>query len=345
MPSSVEIADLVLRGAAAGVLFLQMLHFIFGRTDAVVRALAAALSFSLICYVLVSSPVLQSGIGPVGDALRFPPVVVPFLFWWTFLALFDDGFRWRNWHVVPLLLVLLPVFVPDRFAGAGLFRGAVVAALYVHLVVVAIRTAATDLDEPRRHFRRWFLVFSALLGLVITAVELSVGDGPLPAWVFPMHAAAILLLSVAFALWSMRLRERLWEGGRRAPTRKEDGLSAAEKALLVRLNSGMDSEMWRREGLTIGGLAEELGAPQHRLRRVINQGLGYRNFTAFMNERRIAAACAILSDPQSAETPILTIAFDCGYASLGPFNRAFRSIVGESPTEYRRRKLDEAGQN
>ncbi len=345
MQTWIETFDHVLRGAGIGVLCLQLLRFITVRSIAVAQVLASALCLSLICYILVSSPMLRDEIGPAAKAIRYLPVFVPFLFWWTFLAIFDDGFRWRGWHVIPLLLVVLPVFAIDRVAGAGLFRGAVVAALYVHLVLIAVRTAAADLDEPRRHFRRWFLIISALLGLVITAVEVTVEDGPLPAFVFPLHAAAILLLSTVFALWSMRLRDELWAGGQRARTREENGLSAAENALLLRLNSGMDAEIWRREGLTIGRLAEELGAPEHRLRRVINQGLGYRNFTAFMNERRISAACAILSDAQSAETPILTIAFDCGYSSLGPFNRAFRSIVGESPTEFRRRKLNEAGQN
>jgi len=33
--------------------------------------------------------------------------------------------------------------------------------------------------------------------------------------------------------------------------------------------------------------------------------------------------------------PILTIALDAGFGSLAPFNRAFRSHTGCTPTEYR----------
>ena len=36
------------------------------------------------------------------------------------------------------------------------------------------------------------------------------------------------------------------------------------------------------------------------------------------------------------EVPILTIALDAGFASLGPFNRAFKAETGLTPTEYRR---------
>jgi AraC-like DNA-binding protein len=35
--------------------------------------------------------------------------------------------------------------------------------------------------------------------------------------------------------------------------------------------------------------------------------------------------------------PVLTIAMDSGFQSLGPFNRAFKADTGLTPTEYRRR--------
>lgn len=345
MQSWIDTTDVLLRGAGAGVLALQFVRFLGMRSFSLAPVFAAALCFSLICYILVSSPELQTEFGSAGRTIRFVPVLVPFLFWWTFLAIFDDGFHWRNWHLVPLLLVVVPVLMIDRISGAEIFRGGVAATLYIHLLVVAVRTASIDLDESRRNFRRWFLGLSALVGLVITAVEVIIADGPLPGIVFPLQSAAVFCLSIAFALWSMPLRQGLWAAGPTVAKPSDADLSAAERALLVRLNTEMDAQVWRREGLSIGQLADELGAPEHRLRRVINQGLGYRNFTAFMNERRIKAACAMLSDPALAETPVLTVAFDCGYSSLGPFNRAFRTIVGESPTEFRRRNLGGAGHN
>ncbi|MBS0401235.1 MAG: helix-turn-helix domain-containing protein [Proteobacteria bacterium] len=35
------------------------------------------------------------------------------------------------------------------------------------------------------------------------------------------------------------------------------------------------------------------------------------------------------------DLPILSIALECGYGSIGPFNRAFRQRFGMTPTEYR----------
>lgn len=44
----------------------------------------------------------------------------------------------------------------------------------------------------------------------------------------------------------------------------------------------------------------------------------------------------MLSDPAKMSVTILEIGYDVGFASIGPFNRAFRAEVGHSPTEYRR---------
>jgi AraC-like DNA-binding protein len=96
---------------------------------------------------------------------------------------------------------------------------------------------------------------------------------------------------------------------------------------------------YRQEGLTIAGLARQLGLPEYRLRRLINQGLGYRNFNSFVNHYRIAEAKAALGDAQQVEVPVLTIALDAGFSSLGPFNRAFKAETGTTPTDFRRASL------
>ena len=75
--------------------------------------------------------------------------------------------------------------------------------------------------------------------------------------------------------------------------------------------------------------------PEYRLRRLINQALGYRNFNSFLNHYRIEEVKAALADPAQAAVPILTMALDAGFSSLGPFNRAFKAETGLTPSEYR----------
>ena len=108
-------------------------------------------------------------------------------------------------------------------------------------------------------------------------------------------------------------------------------------ALLATLTRRMpDEALYRREGLTIGTLARILGTQEHLLRRVINRHLGYRNFNDFLHSYRIREACARLRSTGEGRRPVLSIALDLGYNSIGPFNRAFKTRIGMTPTEFRR---------
>jgi AraC-like DNA-binding protein len=107
--------------------------------------------------------------------------------------------------------------------------------------------------------------------------------------------------------------------------------------LLRRLEQLMTKErIFRQEGMTIGALASRLAVSEERLRRAINEGLGYRNFNAFINHYRLEDAKAALSDPSQRDVPVLTIAMDAGFQTLGLFNRAFKADTGMTPTEYRK---------
>jgi len=117
---------------------------------------------------------------------------------------------------------------------------------------------------------------------------------------------------------------------------------ADQKLVDALLRLMADERVYRKENLTIGTLATKLGIPEYRLRRLINQRLGYRNFNTFLNNHRIAEAKAALADPTQAEVPVITIAMDAGFQSLGPFNRAFKETTGVTPSEYRRGRASAA---
>ena len=63
---------------------------------------------------------------------------------------------------------------------------------------------------------------------------------------------------------------------------------------------------------------EAFGLPPHR----------------YLLTRRIEKATSLLRD---TDLPIIEIAFQTGWGSLGTFGRTFRDITGESPGEFRRR--------
>ncbi|MCB1556414.1 MAG: AraC family transcriptional regulator [Alphaproteobacteria bacterium] len=80
-------------------------------------------------------------------------------------------------------------------------------------------------------------------------------------------------------------------------------------------------------------LARELEVPESRLSKVINLHYG-KTFPQLLNERRVSDSCYFL---EHTETSIKKIALECGFNSIGSFNRVFRQIMHESPGEYRNR--------
>jgi AraC-like DNA-binding protein len=117
-----------------------------------------------------------------------------------------------------------------------------------------------------------------------------------------------------------------------------------DPTLLASLEQLMSVDrVYREENLTVGALAQKLSIPEHALRKLINQHLGHRNFTAFLNGYRLREAKAALLDPEKAHLPILTIALSTGFQSIGPFNRAFKAETGVTPTDFRRMTAESLG--
>jgi AraC-like DNA-binding protein len=99
------------------------------------------------------------------------------------------------------------------------------------------------------------------------------------------------------------------------------------------LGRTMDTGFYRTEKLTLKKLSEATEIPEYRLRKVINQALGYRNFNDYINQLRVADAAERLRN--EPDTPVLNISLDVGYRTLSSFNRAFRDIQNATPTEFR----------
>ncbi len=87
--------------------------------------------------------------------------------------------------------------------------------------------------------------------------------------------------------------------------------------------------------LKVSDLADHIGEQEYKVTRCITSRLQYRNFNHMVNNHRIDRAIDMLKDPNSRHIKISTIAFDCGYNSLGPFNRAFKQHTDMTPRKYR----------
>ncbi len=87
--------------------------------------------------------------------------------------------------------------------------------------------------------------------------------------------------------------------------------------------------------LKVADLARRANALEYKVTQCITGTLGFRNFNHMINHFRVAQARSMLADPACDRLPVLTIALDCGFGSIGPFNRAFKAEVGMTPTRFR----------
>ncbi|MEO0497586.1 MAG: helix-turn-helix domain-containing protein [Pseudomonadota bacterium] len=336
--------DMALRFSTAAITLLVIAHLIQMRRLVKTWTLIAALGLSAL-HLLDRSTFGSVLFGPLYGFTHWPFMLAPVLVVWACLDFFTDDFRPGRRHI----------------AGAGVYLAAVGAGhlapmgmslthlaefgMYAYLFRTAICADKDDLVQSRRDFRRLFVIEVAVGCMFITGLVTYCQFNETPVWFDFAIAFIVFAIITTLTFWMLRIRGDLWPSRRVSAANKSgvaaNGLSIAENALAVRLEQAIEGGVWREEGLTIRILAERLDAPEHRLRRVINQGLGYRNFSAFINERRVAAAAEAFANPDRADVPILTIAYESGFASLGPFNRAFRERMGQSPNDFRKQSLSD----
>jgi AraC-like DNA-binding protein len=344
--------DTGLRGAGIALFLLIAVAVLRRGGGRPVAWLGAALSVGAGAYALCSLP-------DHPRSLWFSPLMAicagnVVVFWLFTRAAFDDSFRPTPWHAVWWLLLVVcsrPVsFGIDVAANWPL--AAALRLVPVAFVLLAVVQTVTgwrgDLVEGRRRLRLFILAAVVLHTAVSASVDISIGPDHVPPAVHLLNAAALSLIAavIAVALLHADLEGFLADSGQPAAVaiREEAPTEPVDPAVLSELERLMTVErLYRREGLTIGDLAAKLGLPEHRLRRTINRGLGFRNFSEYLNRHRLADAKQALADPAQRDVPILTIALDAGFQSLSPFNRAFKADTGVTPTEFRRRAEGAAG--
>jgi len=307
----------------------------------------AWLAASVAAFMLTSMP----GADRIFGAFIYPLTALcsthPVWFWICARVLFSDRATLRTSDVICLGAmgvagVLYQSQLPaDSTDTAVRVLGVAFAASGLAFACLAPLTVyfgmAGDLDLRRRQLRQWFVpVVSIYLAAVLVTQAIVMFQGGSTPRTLVLLNLVVIDVAAAIALSTfVQLRVVNWIAAVDIPPAV--ALSRLEESVLERLNRRFVAErLYAREALTIAQLATLLGTQEHVLRRVINQGLGFRNFNDFLHTHRLKEAAGRLGDPQLRRIPVLTIALEVGYGSIGPFNRAFKERFGVTPTEYRR---------
>ena len=348
--------DVLLRagGAGIGLVFLLVVATSAGWRR---RGDLMLLIFCAVAYLLCSAPAR-----PCCSSLWTAPLLMgaagfPFAFWRLAKVVLEDEttITPSAWAGLAVLLISALIAAPEYLQIPGVWRstaavanklaaiGFVGAALWV-----AWRSWEGDLLEPRRRLRWWLVGYLGAYGLVVMAGEIYLlGQRP-PAWLDLLNAGAIDVTLLATLLFFVQLRPAamdtlfappLTPAPIPAPDDSPEPKTPqplVDEPFLERLHALMDGDkLYRDPDLSVRTLAARAAIPEYVLRRLINEKLGYRNFAAYVNDFRLREVEPRLRDPQWARRPILTLALEAGFGSIGPFNRAFRERYGMTPTEFR----------
>lgn len=362
-PSALPLFDAALRGVVIALLLLLAAVLSRNRPRLAMTRSGVALALGQCVQVLGATPAFELGVPRMWQAPFVAVAVGNGVLFWIFVeALFRDDFRLRPIHVIAWSAVAaLAAFNCAWLAGRptvlapvalGLQR-AVPLVFAVLAALAAVSQWREDLVEKRRRLRVFIVAAGIAYSVTMLAVRLASPSGRLTgAWA---TADVVILLMITLPVaWRMlgfagsELFPAAAEPARTAVpaavTAGDPPLDAthdpAENRLAETLQRLMTVErVYRSEELSIANLAQRMGTPEYRLRRLINQRLGHRNFSAFINGLRIEEAQSALADPSKRDLPVLTIALSAGFQSIGPFNRAFKAATGLTPSEFRKEKL------
>jgi AraC-like DNA-binding protein len=346
LPFGFTLWSIILNAMAIGAIGVFVTAVAMRRRAGPVRWPALAACISGICWLLTNSAIIellnvQAPFFVGALTLIGAPVVA--LFWILLLVLFEDV-RPTPFRLAPVAIIIVIYAIRDYAPWPSVRNVAhwvfllTCTALALHAIYIVAKGWRGDLVEARRRLRTPLLLcfgVAALVILLILATNYLGWFGLYSLWMNTLTMIAVALTATVLSGMMVEARSALFVERTAKPTKEpEDDADAAMQRKLEKLMT--QEEAWRQENLSVTDLAAKVGVPEYRLRKLINGRLGHRNFAAFVNAHRIEAAKARLSDPANSRIAVSQIAFDLGFSSLGPFNRAFKEAVGQTPTQWRR---------
>ncbi|TGK36398.1 AraC family transcriptional regulator [Leptospira gomenensis] len=349
-----EITNILNFFSVGGLVSLLLFFFLRYRYD-IRGKIAVCFILSTLAYLILNLDVYVQIHPTLRNLLFLCLLALPFFYWLISLAAFDDHFEIKKWYWFLLLgklalsaLVTYPELGQISLRGPvesekALSRILIPSIFSLGFILVAVFQTymgrKDDLIESRRTLRQIHILISGIVISLNIFTHLFLRGKEVSEFLDLLNGILTWGLILAFQYLMFDLKDGLI--AEKAGATEEEKPPPVDPQLQKKLIDAFEKgKLYRSEGLTIRILAEELQVHEYKLRRLINGNLGFRNFNDFLNRYRIQEACEILLDPSKDEIPVIRIAMDLGYQSLGPFNRAFKELTSVTPTEYRKNRTD-----
>jgi len=112
----------------------------------------------------------------------------------------------------------------------------------------------------------------------------------------------------------------------------------ADKVIGSLLKAMGDDKIFLNPNLNVAILSEHTGITPRIISAVLNQHL-QKSFNEFVNGYRVNEFKERILNPDMNNLTIAGIAFECGFNSQATFQRTFKELTGQSPSEFRKTAL------
>lgn len=288
----------------------------------------------------------------------------PLLYFYFKRIIFDYKFRWiDSAHLIPSIFLFLYILPYYQLSGLEKFQimfgqtnmllpggnvivvGKIISlSIYAILVVKMYRNfASTNGSKLNKNKVLWqrniIFIFAAY---VISYVFYAGTITELIDFPGLMHLQMLVMVSLVFYVaYVSYVQPEVFKGKvvlanpsnlfKYTKSRLTPSYSTELKQTLLRL---LDQEkIYKMNNLNLELLSERLGTNRHNASQVINEHFNM-NFFELINSYRIKEALRILENDSNNSLNIIEVAYEVGFNNKVTFNKSFKKILSQTPTQY-----------
>ncbi|MCC2614753.1 AraC family transcriptional regulator [Aestuariibacter halophilus] len=229
-----------------------------------------------------------------------------------------------------------PLMINNAHQAVGKLLGLVSSTLLMLTLWEGCRGLRHLSGQQRR--QRYVFLASYCGALLISTVGITLFTTPenqpyLREQINALCAVQIMLVTQGLIVWRARNQSTTTPTAQPKPVQRADQedlhLAGQIREQLI------EQQLYLQHQLRVSDLARVLDEPEYRVSRVMREQLQAQNFNHYVNGLRIQHAKTLLAESANTHWPIVVIGMESGFASVGPFTRAFKAFVGQTPNQYR----------
>ena len=250
------------------------------------------------------------------------------------LIMFNQGYQFviHHWQVPEQNLVLVKALISE-----------LTILLSSCILVLTFWEACRGFKQANKTEQQQRLVFLSMFAVAVLTSKIVNGHfvevPQIQEWITNFIILFVIATSQILLLWQKNQQQACANFKVEEvtdPARYESNLEYADSKLAQQIEQLLiKQEHFLQANLKVGDLAKQLNVPEYKVSKVIRHYTDAPNFNHYVNQLRIEHAKKLLTDPDKQQWPVLVVGLESGFASVGPFSRAFKNFTGSTPNQYR----------